>query len=141
MTEDPDRQRAGNASQQPPCRATTKSGRPCRSFASGDAGLCSLHDPERAAAIRAKGGQAAGKIRALRGQRSKLSTPAELLTFTAGVIHRTLECELPTDVARVVLYGVSIQRQLVEVSELEKRLARLEEQLTTQHGKRGQWRT
>jgi len=90
-----------------------------------------MHDPERAAEVqmsRAKGGAHASKLRAIAGRRSKLDSPRALLAFTATLIHRTVERELEPDVARCAFYGLSLQRQLVESSELEQRIAALEAQ-------------
>ncbi len=102
-----------------------------------------MHDPEqhvaRATAL-AKGGAQASKLRAIKGRRSKLATASELVTFTAGVIHDVLEGKLETDTARVVLYGVSIQRQLVEIADLERRLTVLEERFGGQPSRGRSWR-
>ena len=118
------------------CTATTKMGAPCRSFVPAGQTLCLAHDPDRQSAVRearAKGGAKASKIRAIRGRRSRLATAGELLKFTAGVIQETHEGAIAPDVARAVLYGISIQRQLVEASDLEKRLAELEGRVTSVH--------
>ena len=122
----------GNEAVRSGCQARTKQGLPCAGFALTDRGFCLSHDPTRAAdarQARAKGGAAGSKLRALKGQRAKLNTAAGLIRFTSGVIQDALDGRLTPDVARVVLYGLSIQRQLVEAGELEQRLAQLEEQL------------
>jgi hypothetical protein len=49
-----------------------------------------------------------------------------LVAFTARVIGDILAGELRPEFARTVLYGLSIQRQLVETSDLERRLSALE---------------
>jgi hypothetical protein len=124
------------------CRAQTKLGRPCAAFALTGGGYCWNHDPERAGDVRqarAKGGAAASKLRALRGRRSKLDTVPALVAFTAGVIQDTLVGGLAPDVARVVLYGLSIQRQLVEAGDLDRRLSELEAQLGAEGPERRAW--
>ena len=68
----------------------------------------------------------ATKLRSLRGKRVKLDTAAGLVRFTAGVVQDALDGRLDADIARVVLYGVSIQRTLVETADHERRLAELE---------------
>ena len=113
------------------CAATTQRGTACRGIVPLGRSYCLVHDPERAVAVRearAKGGAAASKLRALKARRPRLDTAAGLIRFNAGVIADTLEGRLLPDVARAVLYGMSIQRQLVEAGDLEKRLAALEEQ-------------
>jgi hypothetical protein len=103
------------------CAATRKDGTPCRSFVPPGRRFCFGHDPARQEAVRAAraaGGAAAARVRVLNGRRAKLDTPAQLLAFTAEVIHETLDGTLSADRARVVFYGLSIQRQLVETSDL-----------------------
>ena len=134
---------SGNqAGAQPACQARTKRGVACQSFALPGSAYCFMHDPEqrvaRATAL-AKGGAQASKLRAIKGRRSKLATASELVAFTAGVIHDVMEGRLETDTARVVLYGVSIQRQLVEVADLERRLTVLEERFGDQPGRGRSW--
>jgi hypothetical protein len=110
------------------CAASRSDGAPCGAFALAS-GFCAVHDPDRrelAREARAKGARRANRLRSIRGKRAKLDTAVGLVRFTSGVIHDALEGELDKDLARVVLYGVSIQRQLVETGELEKRLAALE---------------
>jgi hypothetical protein len=95
-----------------------------------------MHDPEKAAAIaaaRARGGTVAAKLRILQGKRARLDTAQALVKFTAGVVQDTLAGTVEPDVARAVLYGISIQKSLVEVADLERQVAELERQ----YGKRG----
>jgi hypothetical protein len=129
----------------PTCRATRKDGATCRAPALPDSALCWTHDPrqaEAAARARAAGAAKGGRLRALRERRAKLDTAAALLRFNAGVIQDTLAGTLPPDVARAVLYGVSIQRQLVEAGDLERRVEALEARLTAQKEQGGdrRWR-
>ena len=91
-----------------------------------------MHDPERAAAVaaaRARGGTVAAKLRILQGKRERLDTPKALVRFVANVIQDALAGTVEPDVARVVLYGISIQRTLIESSGLEARLTEIERQL------------
>lgn len=128
------------AGRQPICEARTLRGEPCRSFALGDRPYCMSHDPERAGDVRrarARGGAAASKVRALKGRRDRLDTPGALVRFTSGVIQDVLDGTVPPDVARAVLYGLSIQRQLVEAGDLERRLTSLERQLAPEQARRG----
>jgi hypothetical protein len=80
-------------------------------------------------AARRRGGQRTGQLRLLRGKRRRLDSPSALVRFTADVIQDVLAGQVEADVARVCLYGVSIQRQLLEVSDLERRLTDVEAML------------
>ena len=121
------------------CQAQTKRGVACRSFALPDSTFCLSHHPERQVAVqeaRARGGAAASKLRALEGRRAKLDTPKALVRFTGRLIQDVLDQTIPVDVGRAVLYGISIQRQLVESGDLEKRLSALEARLKSKDAKR-----
>jgi hypothetical protein len=125
------------------CEGTTKAGRRCRSFVAGG-GYCFPHDPanaERMQAARMAGASKGGKLRAIQGRRSRLSTPAELMAFTARMIHDAVEGKLPPDHARAVFYGLNLQRALVEGAEVEKRIAAIEERLESVKPRdgRGRW--
>jgi hypothetical protein len=56
--------------------------------------------------------------------------------FTGRLIQDVLYQTTPVDVGRAVLYGISIQRQLVESGDLEKRLSALEARLDRKGAKR-----
>ena len=88
-----------------------------------------MHNPERAAAVaaaRARGGTVAAKLRILQGKRERLDTPKALVRFVANVIQDALAGTVEPDVARVVLYGISIQRALIEAADLEPLVRELE---------------
>ena len=113
---------------QPVCTATTKRGGACRSFALPERPYCVMHDPERAAAVaaaRARGGTAAARMHILQGKRARLDTQHALVRFVDDVVQDTLAGTVEPDVARAVLYGCSILRQLAEYG-IEKRLAEVE---------------
>jgi len=116
------------------CQGMRKDGAPCKAPALSDSALCWVHDPrqaEAAARARAAGASKGGTLRALNGRRRRLDTAAALVTFTAAVVQDVLAGTVEPDVARAVLYGISIQRQLVEVAELERKLTDLERQYGT----------
>jgi hypothetical protein len=124
-----------------PCTAQNRSGVPCGAFALPRGAFCKTHDPDRAAAVRearARGGAKASRVRALRAQRAALDTVGGLVTFTARVIHDVADGQMAVDIARVALYGVSVQQRLLEASDLEKRIAELEAAQPAQRGR--QWR-
>ncbi len=118
---------------QPPCTASAKHGGPCRAFALPGSLTCRVHAPEYAEAVQAarvRGGRAAGQLRSIAGRRPKLDDAAGLVRFNAGLVNRLLAGELEVDTVRCLVYALNLQRQLIESSDLEKRLNRLEEQLT-----------
>ncbi len=124
-----------------PCTGETKSGAACQAFALPGRPFCLTHDPDRAAdatAARSKGAAVSNRLRSIEGKRQKLDTVSALVEFTGGVIQDVLEGTVLPDVARVCLYGVSIQRQLLEASDLEQRLAALEAREPAQHPQKGQ---
>jgi hypothetical protein len=93
--------------------------------------VCVMHAPdmaEKVAAARMRGGTAAAKVRMLQGKRLRLDTAGALVRFTSGLVQDVLAGTVDPDTAKVCLYGVSIQRQLIEVAELERQVAQLEAQ-------------
>jgi hypothetical protein len=111
-----------------PCTASTKQGRACRAFAPDGGDLCRVHDPARAdqvQAARSKG----GKLCALKGRRLKLESPSTLARFLSALAQDCLSGTVEPDVTRAVVYTCATLRQVVETSELEKRLASLEQRL------------
>ena len=110
----------------PTCEGVTKAGGRCRSFALPGSSSCFMHgDPAAAAAARSRGATTAGKLRALRGKRRRLDSHAGLAAFLTGIIYDVAEGRLDPDVARVIIYGCSVMRQLAEHA-LEHRLAEVE---------------
>ena len=126
--------------QKPPCQARTKLGGPCRAFALPGGVYCWGHEPSRVderTAARSRGGQRAGQLRLMKGRRARLDQAGGLLKFAAEVVLDVRSGLLDVDVARTTLYGCGIVRQLIESSDLEKRLASLEQSIqATRGGKR-----
>jgi len=90
---------------------------------------------------RQKGGRAAGQLRSIEGRRRKLDTPAELIAFTSTVVQDVIAGTVLPDIARVALYGISIQKSLIETGDLAERLARIEaHQARTPQKGPGTWR-
>ena len=58
------------------------------------------------------------------------------MRFTGKLIRDVLDQTTPVDVGRAVLYGISIQRQLIEAGDLEQRLSTLEARLESKGAKR-----
>ena len=129
----------------PTCQARRNDGQPCRGPALPLSVYCWSHDESRAeemAAARSRGATKANKLRALAGRRPKLDNARALTRFVSDVVQDTLGGRVLPDVARAVLYGCSIQRVLIETSDLAKRLEALEAQLPTAGAQRrvgGQW--
>jgi hypothetical protein len=120
------------------CEGVTKAGGRCRSFALLSSPFCFMHgDPDAARAARQRGAVQAGRLRSIRGHRSRLSTAADLIRFTADLVHRVIEGELPPDVARCALYGLHLQKDLVETGEIERRVNELVAQLEAMRQGRG----
>jgi hypothetical protein len=65
-----------------------------------------------------------------------LDSPAALVRFAGRLISETYAGTLTPDIARVLFYGLSVQRQLVESSDIEERVKALEEQLAKNGGQR-----
>jgi len=110
-----------------PCGFEKASGGECRAFAL-PSGRCWNHDPARADErhrARARG----GTIKALKNRQPRFDSPKALVQFAGLILGGVLAARIPPDVGRVVLYGISIQRQLIEASDIEQRLAAVEAQL------------
>ena len=125
------------------CEATRNDGGPCRGRADPGSRFCIWHDPARAEfarTARSRGAVAAGKVRALQARRAKLDTPRALVRFVAGVVQDVLDGQVEVDAARAALYGVNVQRLLLEQSDIEARLTALEQRLAGQQGGR-RWGT
>ena len=123
----------------PSCTGTTKSGRPCRSFALPGRTLCVAHDPQYAAqadAARRKGGTTAMKLKVLQGRRQRLDSARSLGRFLGDVMLDLLAGRVEVDVARTLAYCCSVQRQMVETASLEARLAALEARAAAQGPRR-----
>ena len=123
----------------PRCQSTRKDGQPCQAPALVGNGHCFTHSPDHqveAAEARRRGLVNGNKIKALNGCRPALNDMPGLVKFTARVINDTFEMKLPYDVARTVLYGLSIQRQNIEAGDLAQRLDAIEQRLGNQGVKR-----
>lgn len=110
------------------CTATRADGAPCRAYARAGRPFCTMHDPEHAAAMRAArvaGGEARSKPAP--AAPVKLGSIAEQLAALEETIDRVRRGEESVGVARLVLYGISLARPLVELGDFEKRIAALEE--------------
>ncbi len=108
----------------PTCGAELERGGTCRAFAL-DSGRCWNHDPARAGerhAAQSKG----GKLRALQGRRRKLTTPAALMAFVDTLIWNAIDGKYDPRLVNAVVGAVNVQRALIEVGDLEARLAALE---------------
>jgi hypothetical protein len=128
----------GESARKGPCAARTKQGPPCRSFAPPGRRYCFGHDPERRDEVRAARGKG-GKLKAIRGRRARLDSPAALATFTANLIHDVVAGDMTPEVARTAVYALSLQRTLLETSTMEHRLAALERQLAVNAQRRAAW--
>jgi hypothetical protein len=111
------------------CAATTQRGTPCRGIVPAERSHCLAHDPElrdKVQAARRRGGTVAMKLRHLQGRRLRLDTAPALVRFTSHIVQDVVAGTLDPDVARTALYGVSIQRALIETADLQRQVAELE---------------
>ena len=105
---------------QPTCTARTKRGTACRSWALPNRDVCISHAEDLRAkveAARRQGGTAAPKLRILTGRRLRLDSPAAVVRFTSGVIQDCLGGMVEVEVARTVLYGLSVQLKAIELAQ------------------------
>ncbi len=117
------------------CKATRRDGRACQAYA-GESGFCLAHDPARAGEIaeaRRKGGKARhgrklGDVRTPPAAVTlgSMSDVLALLERTAG---DSLQLENSLNRARTLTYIAQTWAKCFEVSELERRLAAVEQRL------------
>jgi hypothetical protein len=123
----------------PVCQSRRNDGQPCRAPALPESERCWAHDPDQAEvarAARAKGAAKGNRTRALRAGQPRMDDVHGLVKFTGLVITGVLSQKIPVDVGRCVLYGIGIQKSLIEVGDLETRLAALEAATDQQHLRR-----
>ena len=63
----------------------------------------------------------ANQLRAIQGRRPRIDNVPGLVRFTGGIVQDVLDGQVPVDVGRTALYGVSVLLCLVELSDLEQR--------------------
>ena len=109
-----------------PCRARAKDGRPCRAAARAS-GLCWRHDPallqKRKAAERLGGRRRAY----VKGESPVVLTIEDVRTGLCEVVGRLQAQDNTVAVARALIAAYGELRSTLEVGELERRLAALEE--------------
>jgi hypothetical protein len=128
------------------CQARRKDDQPCRARVLPGESWCWAHHPDRqeiAAAARSNGAVKANKLRSLEGGRRKLDTPRAVVAFLSNLVHDVAEGRRDAEVAKVIAYTVNVQLKAVELvqkSEVERRLSALEERVARQPRKGGrQW--
>lgn len=117
----------------PTCQAAAKRG-PCRAFALPDGAYCWTHDERRAAdvhAARVRGAVKTNRLRSILGRVTRLDTAGGLIKFNETLIRRLLTGELESDTVRTAVSALSLQRQLIEASDVGQRVERLETLVTT----------
>lgn len=108
---------------QPMCQATTKSGRPCRSWAAPGSPYCVLHGPN-AKAIQRKGGLHKSMQHRLENKMSpRLKDVVELLGTAARQVHRG---EITPSQGSSIASIAATLIKAIEVASLETRVAVLE---------------
>ena len=120
-----------------PCKATNKSGEPCKGHCMPDSEYCLFHDPARAAE-RAKARQQGGMARHGRtiGPVSAEPKPAFSVASIEGVqallgkaVSDCMRCEPSLARARTLAALCGVALKVFEVSELEQRLTAIEGRL------------
>jgi len=121
------------------CKATTRGGRPCQAFPVAGSDFCFWHDPSRAAQrtlARKKGGRARhGRRLSTTGEIVKLGSVADVVALLEGAVGDLLELENSVARARAVATLAGVVVKALEVSELEDRIARLEDKVGTGSGR------
>lgn len=98
------------------CRATTVRGTPCRSWSSENSPFCVAHNPTRTQANReasARGARASNVSQALKRRAALLGNHTELASFTAELVHATLEGAFDLSTARLVLQALAFQARIL----------------------------
>lgn len=118
------------------CKATTKGGRSCAAYAVEGSAFCFWHCPEQAEARRAarvSGGLARqGRVGVLRGGQGvvvPLKSLADVVQLLEQTVSDVLTLENSISRARAVGYLAGIAARVLEASDLEERIVRLEQQL------------
>ena len=126
------------------CRATTRSGEPCKAKPPAGSEYCAFHDPARAEALhngRVKGGES-GKLATLatvkpwRGVAGEVDvlravTPVELVNLLCETIDDVRVGAIDPKVGNAVGYLASIIVKIQQYEAIEERLSAIEEALQT----------
>jgi hypothetical protein len=112
------------------CRATTKSGKPCRAAAT-EGGLCFFHaNPNKAVELGRIGGRKNGHVRSeVASSLPALETTSEVRETVARLIQDLYSGEVHPRVASGLASLLNLQLRVLETSGLERRVARLEKLL------------
>lgn len=114
------------------CKATTKTGQPCRSWALNGSEFCFAHDPAIAAdrqAARKRGGQARhGRALHLEIEKppAALNTPGDMLAALEYGLSVALALEPSHAQVRSIVAVVTAAAKLREIGEFETRLSAIE---------------
>jgi general stress protein YciG len=112
------------------CKATTKSGRPCRAHPITGSDFCALHsDPEKAAELGRKGGKMFAPLRTLPEASYSLDTPQAVAVCLGDTINAVLTGRLDHRVGNSVAVLCGQLTKALEQGDLEQRIAALEERL------------
>ncbi len=112
------------------CKTRTKSGKACAGQAVGGGAYCFTHDPSRASA-RARARKLGGKHR--RKSSNAQPFPAcdpklaqGLSVFLESVMRGAWDLDIEPPLARTLGYLAAVQQKILQVGEIEDRLAALE---------------
>jgi hypothetical protein len=115
------------------CQSTRTDGRPC-SAPSGDDGYCFWHDPSRREEMM-EASRKGGSRKALPLPDCLPIGPEMARGILASVVAAVLEGALDPATARTVAYILQVERRIAEGSELERKMADLEELIRGSSGR------
>ena len=121
------------------CLAITASGNPCRGFAVAGTKYCFFHSSAHRSARR-RAQKRGGKNRhpisnAIAISGADITKPHGLSAFLARLIEETWKLEPSLNRARTLAYLVSVQKNVLQLSEIETRIAKLEAAATGADGR------
>jgi len=123
------------------CEATRNDGGPCSAYTLRDSDYCFAHDPSKAAErkeARSKGGRARhGRSLTAQGVAVELSCLGDVVHLLGKALSDVLVLDNSVARARAVGYLCGIATRALQASELEDRIARLEEVLRVITGEAG----
>lgn len=113
------------------CKATNKSGKPCKAHAMNDSEYCYLHNPEIKASeklsARSNGGKSIAHNKSNTIGTITLKSSSDVVTLLSKTINAVLTNEIDVKRANSIGFLSNHLLKAIEVSDLEQRLIKLEE--------------
>jgi len=115
------------------CQATNRRGEPCQAYAVKGSSFCFWHSPERAherkEASSAGGRARHGRSVAVAGEPVRLASLSDVVSLLEQAVSDVLVLENSIQRARCLGYLCGVAVKALEVSDIEQRIVRLEEQV------------